>query len=159
MTQISLITCSVEGRQKRSLPNSKMLSLKYRIRREVTFIYSSHKTCSLHNNDSLIFGCILSSQDSDFLMLQMGQKCHFIYTSVSSHVGVVPPPVALLTPKAKWHSFFLLLSLRHIWPLTGRLCNFLQGLIMLNWKKNKKYKNKHTFFNNPIFCHTVWMQM
>ena len=53
---------------KASLPDSKLLSLKYRNREEVTFIYNSHKTSSLQNNDSLIFGCILSSQDSDPLM-------------------------------------------------------------------------------------------
>ncbi len=44
MNQISLITRSVEGRPKRSLPNSQMLPLKYKNREEVTFIYNKHKS-------------------------------------------------------------------------------------------------------------------
>ena len=48
MNQISFNeTCSVEGRQKHSLPNSELLNLKYRIREEVTLIYNSYKNIFL----------------------------------------------------------------------------------------------------------------
>ena len=98
-----------------------MLSLKYRNREEVTFIYS-HKTFSLRNNDSLMFGCILSSQDSASLMQQMGQQIssylHVCIFSCAPTCGSsdtssnmtfsLPPPVltAHLITNRKTMSFF-----------------------------------------------------
>ena len=60
-------------------------------------------------------------------------KFHLIYTSVSSHVGMCPHRWLF------WHLkqsdiLQLLLSLQHIWSLTGRLCHLTQSVNTTFWE-------------------------
>ena len=117
-----------------------------------------------------MLGCILSFSGQWLFDVTDGTANVILSTLLYLPMwGDVPPPVALLTPQANWHSLFLLLSIQHIWSLTGRL-SFLTFLpfdtkcrhnILGNYIESFKIKGPLTIFKTKInefdVCYTMKM--